>query len=357
MRKVLFVAILFLAGCTENAPPLQRWAITGNGAFAGDVAEGQPLAAISSDNQGVIVVDLRTGKPKYRLQMNVQAPSRAALSRDGFKPDDRVADTPLPVSLLRFSENGDYLVTADQTRIALWQVSTGENLGYWLAGHYQGKARVDEPGVTQIQTLRDVAVSNGGNFIAFARADGVVEHVNRKTGRRIAFLGHHAKVNSIAMSENGFYVLSGGNDHQALLWSSKTGQVIRRFPAAGRVVMVAMTDDGRYALVDDVSNQATIWDLRTGEKVSQLATKAKQELFTAARFSSDGSRLITGGAGRALTLWDVASGKRLWQRQVGIDDDLRPRSAVVYGVGFANDKVFSVSSAGLIEAWPLEAPK
>ncbi|WKE65187.1 PQQ-binding-like beta-propeller repeat protein [Gallaecimonas kandeliae] len=356
MARVLFVCILFLFGCAPQEKPLTRIQATGNGAYSGDISEDGHLATISGDPEGVLVWDLESNKALYRLQMNVAPPSQAELTRGGYKPDERLPPEPLPVTLTRFSENGDYLVTADQTRLALWQVKDGQNLGFWQASSLEGKARVDEPGASQVQGIRDVAVSDGGNFIAFARADGIVVHFNRITGRRLEFLGHRQKVNSIAMSANGLYVLSGGNDHRALLWNSQTGQVVREFPADGRVVMVAMTADGRYALVDDASNEASIWDIRTGKIKLKLATKAKQQLFTTARFSSDDKLLLTGGAGRELMLWDLATGQRRWELRVGVAEDYRPRSAVVYGAGFAKDRVYSVSSAGLIEAWPLEKP-
>ncbi|ROQ23395.1 WD40 repeat domain-containing protein [Gallaecimonas pentaromativorans] len=356
MPRVLLFCVVLLFGCSPKPQSLASWPVVGNGAYGADISVPAGLAAISGDPEGVVVWSLKDNKPRYRLQMNVAPPTKAALTRDGYKPDDRLPAEPLPVTLVRFSVNGDYLVTADQTRIALWKSDDGENLGYWQAGSYRGSPRIDEPGTSQVQTLRDIAVSSGGNFIAYAQADGVVTHFNRITGRRLEFLGHSEKVNSIAMSGNGLYVLSGGNDHRAFLWNSQTGQVVRKFDASNRVVLVAMTDDGRYAFTDDADNNAVVWDIRTGEVKARLVTKAKQELFTAARFSSDGNRLLTGGPGRQLIMWDTQSGQRLWQTEVGVSKGFGPRSAVVYATAFARDRVYSVSSAGLLEAWPLEKP-
>lgn len=354
MPRVLLFCVVLLFGCSPQSPSLASWQLVGNGAYGADLSVQGDLAAVSGDPEGVVVWDLKTQAPRYRLQMNVAPPDQAALTRGGYKPDERLPAQPLPVTLVRFSENGDYLVTADQTRLALWRTADGENLGYWQAGSYSGAPRVDQPGTSQVHSLRDVAVSNGGNFIAFARADGVIVHLNRISGRRLEFLGHSEKVNSIAMSANGLYVLSGGNDHRAMLWNTQTGQVQRPFPAEGRVVLVALTQDGRYAFVEDADNNALIWDIQSGQVKTRLATKAKQELFTSARFSGDGKRLLTGGPGRQLILWNLESGQRLWQRQVGVAEDYRPRSAVVYATAFAKDRVYSVSSAGLLEAWPLE---
>ncbi|WP_115717249.1 WD40 repeat domain-containing protein [Gallaecimonas mangrovi] len=354
MPRLLLLCVVLLFGCSPRPQSVASWPLVGDGAYAGDISEQGDLVTVSGDPEGVVVWDLNTQKPRYHLQMNVAPPDEKALTRDGYKPDTRVPNTPLPVTLARFSPNGQYLVTADQIRVALWRTKDGENLGFWQAGSFDGKPPQSQPYRSPVQTIRDIAVSDGGNFIAIARSDGVIVHFNRITGRRLEFLGHSEKINSIAMSPNGLYVLSGGNDHQALLWNSQSGQVMRRFPAKNRVVLVTMTDDGRYAFVDDAANQAAIWDIQSGKIKTRLATKKKQELFTSARFTNDGKELATGGPARQLLLWDTNTGQRIWHHEVGIAKGYGPRSAVVYGLGFAKGRLYSVSSAGLLEAWSLE---
>ncbi|WP_341502185.1 hypothetical protein [Gallaecimonas sp. GXIMD4217] len=355
--RILFISLLtsVLTACQPAPEPLARWALTGNGAYDGDFSQDGRLAAISGDPEGIVVWDLDRAAPLYRLVMNPRELSASDLERDGWTPDERLPAMGLPVVHVKLSENGDYLVTADQNRLALWRTSDGQNLGYWHTGERTGAPRVDEPDTSQDRSIRDVAVSNGGNFIAYGRADGVVVHINLGTGRRLEFLGHSEKINAIAMSANGRYLLSGGNDYRALLWDSQSGQVLRRFDFPNRVTQVALSSDGRFGFAADAMHNANIYDLATGERVSALQTNDRQDTFSVARFSPDNSYLATGGMGRALTLWRLADGSQLSRQRVGVAGKVVPRSAVVYGIGFANDRLYTLSSAGLLEAWPLEA--
>lgn len=82
----------------------------------------------------------------------------------------------------------------------------------------------------------------------YGRSDGVVVFINLNTGRRIEFLGHQDKVNTVDLSPNGRYALSGSNDYVAYLWDTQSGQVIHRFNHPTRVTRVALDPQGRYAL-------------------------------------------------------------------------------------------------------------
>jgi WD40 repeat protein len=175
-----------------------------------------------------------------------------------------------------------------------------------------------------------------------------------QTGRRLEFLGHQEKINSIDLSPNGHFALTGGNDYVAYLWDTRTGQVIHRFSHPSRVTKVTLDDAGRYAFTADSKKQARIWDLQTGEFVSELVYRERQKIFSAAAFSKDGKYLLTGSPSRSLILWNVATGQQIKEWRVAPRESSKPPSAVVYAVGFLSDtEVMSISSSGLAEVWQL----
>ncbi|MCV6038950.1 hypothetical protein OFP00_38300, partial [Escherichia coli] len=65
------------------------------------------------------------------------------------------------------------------------------------------------------------------------------------------FLAHREKVNSVAISPNGRFALTGGNDYKAYLWDTESGQVLRTFEHEQRVVRVALQRDGKLAMTSD----------------------------------------------------------------------------------------------------------
>ncbi|GAL23525.1 WD40 repeat [Vibrio maritimus] len=158
----------------------------------------------------------------------------------------------------------------------------------------------------------------------------------------------------MSLSPNGKYALSGGNDHNAYFWSTESGQILHRFEHQQRVGTVELQRDGLFALTSDTGNDAIIWDLTSGKQISQLSTWTRQLIFSSARFSDDGKRLVTGSPSSRLMVWDSKTGKRLEGFEVELLKDVRPPRGVVYDAAFeSNQRVLSASSAGVIQAWKI----
>jgi len=316
---------LWLASCTEvqNTPKDQQ-AVTSDGTVAGAYAPASQLAAFSSTTSGVIVQDLATRQAKFRLSHQ-----------------DPVQNL---VTQLVFSHDGKYLLTADRKQVALWQMSDGKNLGFWSV-----------PGDA---TVRDMAVSDYGRHLVIAQNDGKIQHINLKSGRRLEFLGHQQdpaaidhNVNSVAISPNGRYVLSGGNDYKSYFWDSDSGQILLTITHPSRVTKVALDPQARYLFSADSQKQALIYDLKTGKKVSQLQLGRVQQ-FSAARFSDDGQRLLTGSPGRLAERWQVSTGQKISSWRVQPSASSRLQQALVYDIGEPNPaEAITVSSSGLVELW------
>ncbi len=290
-----------------------------DGAYAADISADASLSIVSSITGGIEVWDLTASEKKYTW------------SHQG-EGNNTIAN-------IHIAADNSYVVTSDREAFALWNLLTGDPEGFW---------RIDE------SSIRDVAVSNNGRGILVARGNGKVMFFEPVTGRRLEFLGHQEKVNSIDISPNGFYALSGGNDYVAYLWDTRTGQVIHRFTHSSRVTKVTLDDQGRFAFTADSKRDARVWDLQTGEEVSNLRYIQRQKIFSAAAFSEDGKYLLTGSPSRRLNLWDVQDGSEINEWKVAPREGSKPQSAVVYAVGFVNDnQIVSESSSGLAEIWSI----
>lgn len=203
--------------------------------------------------------------------------------------------------------------------------------------------------------IRDIDITSNGEQVLLGLSNGKAIYVNLVTGRRLEFLAHREKVNSVAISPNGRFALTGGNDYKAYLWDTESGQVLRTFEHEQRVVRVALQRDGKLAMTSDGGNQAIIWNLETGQKVSQLSSWSRQLIFSTARFSDDGSRLVTGTPSGRVSIWDTQSGKRIDGFEVEPKKDTRPPRAVVYDAAFdSKQRVITATSAGIAQAWQLE---
>ena len=310
-----------LLGCTvAEKVPLSRNVHSEEGALAADISDDGTLAIISGLKNGIKIWDLATNTERFSWAMQ--------------------GDDPNVVGLVKLSFDKQYAVTADMESFALWSLQSGEPEGLW---------RIDEA------SIRDIAVSNNGRAVLVGRANGKVMFFEPRTGRRVEFLGHTEKVNSLDLSPNGRYALSGGNDYTAYLWDTQTGQVIHAFNHSSRVTKVALDPRGRYAFTADSRKGARIWNVQNGEELSELRYIERQKIFSDAVFSTDGQYLLTGSPTRRVSLWRVEDGSLLKEWEVKPKDGPAPQSAVVYAVGFMdNQRIISESSSGLAEVWSLE---
>lgn len=318
---VLIATLLFGCGLPES-DALQQTDQSVGGALAADINADANISVVSSIDNGISVWDIQTNTPKFNF-------------RHAGEGDNLVTN-------LDISYDGLYLLSADKEAFGLWDLTVGEPVGFW---------RIDE------SSIRDIAVSKRGLAILVGKSNGKVMYMNPQTGRRLEFLGHTEKINSVDLSPNGNYALTGGNDYVAYLWDTRSGQVIHTFRHTSRVSSVYLDEYGRYALTADSKDQSIIWDLTTGLKIAELDYFERQKILTAGKFSPDGSMLLTGSPSRSLDLWDVQTGARLQQYKVGIRPDATMPTAMVYGVDFLGaQKLISVSSSGYSEVWDLPQP-
>lgn len=320
IRPFFVLLLVMLTACGELTDEAQQtFHHDDGGVDAASISADATLAIVSNLSNGISVWDLKTNNKRFVWNQG--------------------EGTNLVVNI-HIAFDNSYAVTSDRDAFALWNLSNGEPEGFW---------RIDE------SNIRDIVVANQGLGILVGRSNGKILYFEPQTGRRLEFLGHTEKINSIDISPNGFYALSGGNDYVAYLWDTRSGQVIYKFEHSSRVTKVALDDEGRFAFTADSKRDARIWDLSTGQAISYLRYFERQKIFSTAVFSKDGQYLLTGSPARRLNLWDVQTGKEIESWRVTPRAGTRPQTAVVYAVGFWDDNtVISESSSGLAEIWPIQ---
>lgn len=315
----LILSAIFLVACSPSSDkPIQRFQHAIEGSYAGDISNDGKWSVISSIHHGISVWDLEKDALTYQWSQTQDSSDNLVLAID-------------------VSNNNSHALTASRENFSLWNMNTGQSEGYW---------KVRE------SNIRDIAVSNNGNYLLIGKGNGVVVHVSVDTGRRLEFLGHKEKINTVAMMPNGRVAMSGGNDFIAYIWDTKSGQVIYQFNHTSRVSQVALDSQGRFAFSADSMKSAYIWNLKTGELISKLKGTKRHEVFSSVSFSPDGKTLVTGAASSKVSVWDIASGERTASWHVTPKEANRPTGAVVYSLAFRdNSTLITESSSGYAELW------
>jgi len=170
-------------------------------------------------------------------------------------------------------------------------------------------------------------------------------------GKIIYTFPHDGFVNTVALSNNNQYAITGGNDQYANLWNLKTGELVHKWRQNFKIYNVALSDDGRYALSNASLGKARLWDTQSGEMLSQLPMRYMT--ISASTFSPDGETLLTGRPNQRIDLWDVKSGDLLqtWLQPKGAL--WGNTAAAIIALAFSKDGLYFYSEAsnGIAQKW------
>lgn len=314
------LTLLAASGCGQQGRVLQSWEHARTGVYGAALSDDGRLAAVSTVADVTGLWDLSRNEVLYRWRHGEQ--------------DQQV------IVHLDFSPDAGHVITADKRSYVVWDASSGEAQGYWTVG----------------ADITAVAISNRGRYVLLGLEDGRALHIDQQTRRRLEVIAHRNEpVSSVDLSAGGRLAVTGGDDHRALVWDAKTGKEVSAFEHGARVTLVALDPQARQVFSADNRGGAFVWDPKSGRQVARLGLKPRQYIVSAARFSADGRRLLTGAPGRSVTLWDARTGSSLAHWRVPTADGWTPKGAIVYAVAFADDgrSILAEASNGHGRRWAL----
>jgi WD40 repeat protein len=169
--------------------------------------------------------------------------------------------------------------------------------------------------------------------------------------------GHDGPVVSVAFSQDGKRIVSGGQDGTIRLWDTQASRCLRTFhlPPGGdrysapiaekarEVLPVAFSPDGRWIASGANDGTVIVWDAVSGEQKRKLTGHA---LYVAAiAFSPDGKRILSGGADSAICLWNAETGQLV--------HGIPAHTGVVWSVAFTarGDRFVTGDGYKLVRLW------
>ena len=166
--------------------------------------------------------------------------------------------------------------------------------------------------VGHLKPITAAAFSADSRFVLSGSSDATLILWDVATGKEIrSFKGMKEEINSIAVSSDGMYVLTGdaGYNENVRLWEIATGKMIRSFNGFGnRINTVGISPDGQLVIAGS-DKQIKIWKLESGEEVYTLDGHTGDVECLAV--SNNNKFLISGGNDKLIKVWDLTSGKNL----------------------------------------------
>lgn len=224
------------------------------------------------------------------------------------------------IGVVAFSPNGNKALSAssnaDRT-IRLWDIRTGKEV-MTIPSEYK--------------IVRSACFSPDGEYLVaggagtpFGKTGEYVNFWGAESGRKLKQLKHSthqnsmilASVNTVDISPNGKYALSGGNNGILKLWNIASGEEIRSWKAHSGLMGVGtarFSFDGKNILSAGADNIVKLWEVSTGKEIRQFTGHASGTMglsYVFAVLSQDGKHVLSGGIDAALRVWDVSSAQEI----------------------------------------------
>ena len=159
--------------------------------------------------------------------------------------------------------------------------------------------------------VNSITVSNDSRFALSGNDDTTLSLWNIESGECIhQYLGHNDKVRSVCLDGNGNLALSGSSDGTLILWDLKAVTSLQTLSGhTSEVNSVVMTSDGRLALSGSNDNSLRLWDLSEYKCIRVL--KGHSHYVRHVAITPDGRFAVSAGWDKTLRYWDLASAECL----------------------------------------------
>jgi WD40 repeat protein/transcriptional regulator with XRE-family HTH domain len=257
------------------------------------------------------------------------------------------------VKSVAFSPDSQYVLTGSEDATArLWAAPANAPLRTFVgpsAGHMDYAYAPDSKYVLAPSGVLSVAFSTDGKYVLTGGQDHVARLWSFPTGSELRdFIGHTASIRNVVFSFDGKHMLTGSDDQTAKLWDAETGRLLRTFTLnVASNVAAAFSPDGKYLIAKGLGVleptgdyiDTRLWDVSTGKEVRAFNIDFYSEdasLAEAVAFSPNGNQALTGGGGSVL--FDVHTGRVLC--------DLFPGFTLVTSVAFSPDGRYALTGSG-----------
>jgi len=266
---ICFGLALSVAGCFP-VKPTADWATSLEGVYS---------ATFSNDGEYAVIGSMRHGGSLWRVT-----------DTERLYNWNHAAAMATNVTATAFSPDGKFAVTADETTLVLWDVSGGESLRY-----FNSPGPILSLGLTPNADKALLALT-GGNAVLFDIRNGGI----------IAELPQGGEIQQLSISADGRSALIGTSAKKAKLWNLITAELLLEIDTRNPISALDLSPDGRLAFIAEQLGDARIWNLESNDLVITLNYRntffPNYSHFKTARFSEDGSHLLTGSSSGAMEL-------------------------------------------------------
>ncbi len=319
LRRIAALVLLLVLAACNGVAPTHTWQHVERGLLDAALSANGRYAALASLDAGTGLWDLTRDVRLYRWSHLDEGPDN--------------------ITHIAIARDGSHVITADKRTWVVWDTATGKGLGYWS---------IDAD-------ITAVAIADGGRFVLIGLEDGRALHIDQRSLRRLEVIAHRGEaVTAVSLSADGSRAATAGLDRRAVVWDAAKGRELAIHAHDSRVMMVMLDSRGQRLFSADNRGGALVSAVGDSTGPVRLPLGARRYVVSAAAFSADGARLLTGFPGGEVALWDTTTAERL-RSYVASGRSLLSQGNVIQALAFGGDSksVIAEGSNGQALRWLL----
>ncbi len=165
--------------------------------------------------------------------------------------------------------------------------------------------------VEQTERVNSVAFSPDGKFLLSTGPAKRFAMRDASSGKIVQmYQGHFFGVHAAVFASEGRRVISSGGDQAVKQWDAATGQLLTTYKGhSGLVTAVAVSPDGRLLLSGGTDQKLILWEQKSGRQLMVLS--GHSDLINSVCFSPDAQYIYSGSGDATIRKWHVPTASEL----------------------------------------------
>jgi len=254
-------------------------------------------------------------------------------------------DTAGALTAFTISDDDTQAATADENgTITIWNIADGRQLA-----RFSNKNYIPKP-------ILSLDFSPDNSKLVFSDTAKHIHFWNIAQDQYYAFEDRLAgNANKVMFLDSGETVISGGDEHQIMIWDVPSGKLKEQLAVAQKINDISLSPDGHYLALALNEAAIEIWDFNNKKIFNRFAIPNSRTAMTFVSFLPNGTNFITGSADGFLRSWNISSSKPNWENASAPQfNNSNMVNAVKTVAVYDNGSRLVVEFAdGLMEAWDL----